>query len=72
MRHRQRQICQHQDVSVVMPPALCTWVSSPTGILAGFKVLNWRSHHDRHTHLHAHTRFDSEREKRRNLKLFSE
>ena len=46
---RQRQVCQHQDVSVVTPPALCTWVSSPTGIFDCFKVLNWRTHHYRHT-----------------------
>lgn len=54
-RHRDREtVCHHQDVSVVTPPALCTWVSSPTGILDYIKVLNRRTHHNRHTHSQVH------------------
>lgn len=33
---RHRPVCQHQDVSVVTPPVLCTWISYPTGILNCF------------------------------------
>lgn len=65
---RQRQVCQHQDVSVVTPPALCTWVSSPTGIWDCFKVLNWRTHHNRHTRTYKLTHT----ERQRGVENFSE
>lgn len=42
---KEKKEAETKAVTVVMPPALCTWVSTPTGILDCFKVLNCKTHH---------------------------